>query len=225
MSSPTFDRVAALCIDKRFDEQGMFISSFQKLGIQVTPFIAGDGKLLPAEQYDHIDIEPPGRSGYPAWANRPNSYNASLCFKKIIAAALADGVETLLILEDDAQPTDEFASVLPAAWKQLQEHNPNWSMLYLGANHTHAATTEVSPNLLRLNGSGCWHAVVLRKKVFQAVLDLPLENPIDGVVAKYLHSREPCYAVWPNIVVTKPGFSYCEGREVNYLDMFKNKGC
>lgn len=187
-------------------------------------FLAGEAKGPCGYWLNHIDVAPPPRSGYPAWANRPNSYNAFLCFRKIITAALADNIETLLILEDDAVPTEEFASMLPVAWQQLHETDPNWDMLYLGANHSHAPTVEVAPNLLKLNGSGCWHAVVLRRKIFQSILNLPLENPIDGVVAKYLHPLRGCYSVWPSIVVTKPGFSYCEGREVNYLDVFKNKG-
>jgi hypothetical protein len=95
-------------------------------------------------------------------------------------------------------------------------------MFYLGANHKFARTEKVSPNLLKVNGSGCFHAVILRKTVFDEILELPLTNPIDGQAAKLIHPKGHCYSCTPNIVRTKAGFSHCEGRKVNYDEFLLN---
>lgn len=219
-----FDRAVCLNVDKRPGARDRVRSEFAPHGIDVACFLAGDGKTAPGP-YDHIDVVPPPRSGYPAWATRPNSYNAFLCFRKIVARARDAGIGTLLLLEDDVTLLPEFGHVLAAAWAQLHRHDPDWHMLYLGANHTFSPTAEVAPNLLRLCGSGCFHAVVLRDSVFADVLSLPLEGPIDGVCGRRLHPVRGCYAVWPNVAVTLPGYSHCEGHDVDYTNYFLAKGC
>ncbi len=220
-----FDRAVCLSLDKRVHEQERVSGAFLEHGIDVSFFQAGDGLAMPTLWYDHVDVEPPLRNGYPAWANRPNSYNAFCCFRRIIERAKKDGVKTLLLLEDDVVLTPDFGAVLPAAWSTLQVVDPNWHMFYLGANHYFSNTVEVVPSILRLNGSGCFHAVVLRNTVFDDMLSLQMTSPIDGLVARKLHPIRRCYACWPNIAVTKPGFSFCEGRDVDYHHFFSSKGC
>ncbi len=131
-------------------------------------------------------------------------------------------MKSLLLLEDDVTFLPNFAEVFPKAKEQL---DPNWEMFYLGANHTFRPTIEVSPNILQLNGSGCWHAVALRYTIFDAILSLPILGPIDGMVGDYLHPKHLCYACWPNVAWVIPGFSHCEGIEVSYAHYKDNKGC
>ncbi len=209
-----FDKTVCLLIDKRWKNRDVLAADAKKHGFDVEFFLAGDGKTLPTENYDHLDIAPPAmRFGYAAWVNRPNSYNAFLCFRKIITNALANGFESLLLLEDDAYFLDNFDEVFAKAKAQLPA---DWDMFYLGANHAFSPTKQISENILRLNGSGCFHGVGLRKSVFQAILDLPIVAPIDGVTARQLHPKFNCYACWPNIIWTTPGFSHCEGSNVDY---------
>lgn len=220
-----FDRAVCLNIDRRIGERGRISEEFSAHGIQVEFFLAGNGSVADIE-YDHIDVRPVRvKSTYPAFQARPNSYNAFLCFQKIIRKAQSQGVETLLILEDDVHLNNDFGDVASAAWKELFEVDPDWQLFYLGANHTWSRTKEVAPHLLRLNGSGCFHAVCLRRNVFDLVLAMEPTEPIDGCVGKRLHLSGHAYAVWPNIAVQQPGFSHCEGTQVNYLSLFLNKGC
>jgi hypothetical protein len=222
-----FSEAVCLSIDKRASERPRIQAEFARYGITVQFFTAGKGGEGAAEAPapNHIDVAPPPRSGYPAWANRPNSYNAFLSFQTIVSSALDREVKELLLLEDDVTLLPEFGQVVAAAQKQLLEHDPDWDMLYLGANHSFARTRQIADNLLHVRGSGCWHAVVLRESVFKAVLGLPMDGPIDGMCARHIHPQFSCYAVWPNVAVTRPGFSYCEGRIVDYSEMFLVKGC
>lgn len=221
------DLAFCLFLDKRYcpeNDSKIFADFYKGADCVIDRFLAGEGKLFPPEYYQHIDVVPPHRTGYPAWVNRPNSYNAFLCFRKMIEQAKKERAENLLIVEDDAVVLPDFKEVYDLARVDLS-CDPMWEMLYLGANHTFSRTEEVTENLLRLNGSGCWHAVVLNHRVYDKILALPMDGPIDGQCGKIIHPDRHCYAVWPNIVVTKPGFSYCEGRDVDYSDLFKNKGC
>lgn len=221
MSSPIVERTVCLLLDKReFECRSRLTADFNPQFFRV-----GEGSLFPAESYGHINIEPGPRSGYPAWRKRPNSYNAFLSFQKIIRSAKDDGVKTLLLLEDDAYKVPEFDEVFQRGLLELEEVDPEWELLYLGANHTFSKTTEVSSSLLRLSGSGCFHAVVVRASIFPLILDLSPTAPIDEVVAKRIHPRGHSYGLWPNVVLTRPGYSHCEGRDVDYSHLFKNKGC
>jgi hypothetical protein len=225
-SVPIWPPQHAVCltIDKRADHREPLRESFAQHGLGVEFFQAGDGKLEDY-RYDHVDVEPPSRSGTPAWANRANSFNAYLCFKKILTRARDEDWSSVLLLEDDAVITDVFDDVLREAVEEMQRSGNAPDALYLGANHTFCRTELLSPHVLRLNGSGCFHAVVLYRAIFQDVLDLPMSGPIDSVVGKMLHRPRQCYAVWPSIVLTRPGFSYCEGRPVNYGEYWGNRGC
>ncbi len=213
----------AICLnlDKRIGEQERIRVDFKsKLNIDVEFFVAGDGHTLPAEKYDHIDIVPPsGRSGYPAWVSRPNSYNAFLCFKKIIHKAKDWDLSSVLILEDDVVLTDNATEILANTSLQIRTLDYWWDILYFGINNSGGKNQLIAPNLLKVNSGGCFHAVCLRETVFDDILNLPMEGPIDGMVEKYLHKTKKCYACYPNIALTKPGFSFCEGREVDYNEM------
>lgn len=222
-----FEKVHCLLLDKRL-EQGhdeRIEEEFAKYDIPVKFFVAGNGSL-PGVTYDWIDVEmPQNQRGYPAFVKRPNSFNAFMCFKQIVSLAQEENVNTLLILEDDVTLTDDFEDTLLRAWDQLNRHDSAWEMFYLGANHTWCPTFQVDENLLRLNGSGCWHAVCLHRRVFDRILALPVVNPIDNVAARLIHPRGHSYSCWGSIAQPLAGYSYCEANWVDYRDFFKNKGC
>lgn len=228
LMSPTgpIGRCVCLNVDKRYAEQPRIREEFGRVGISVEFFLAGDGKSVDAP-YDRIDEEPPpGREGsYPAFLKRPNSWNAFQSFRAIIKKADEDGIHTLLLLEDDAYPTHDFLDVFPKAWSRLHSLDPEWELLALGANHTFCPTQPVGTHLLRMNGSGCWHGILLHRRVFPLVLALEPTNPIDYVVSKQIHPRGHSYAAWPNIVWVRPGFSECEARYVSYEEFRENRGC
>lgn len=181
-------------------------------------YVAGDGSN-PNLKYDRIDPTEIPKT----WRGYPNSYKAYLCFRDIIKRAKAENLQSILILEDDIQVTEDFDNVLNLALMQMKMDSRRWDMLYLGANHTWSKTYEVSPNLLKLNGSVCWHAIGLQKTVFDAILNLPMQYPIDAEAAT-LHNYYDCYAVWPSIVIQRPGFSEVEGRVRDYSEFWSCKG-
>jgi hypothetical protein len=214
-----------LLLDKRFGHKDRILQEFEKAGLNKPEFfLAGEGQLLEEEYYDYIDQVPPPRSGYRAWVERPNSWNAFQCFRKMIGQAQKDELESIALCEDDVGLQPNFQEVLKKAEEELAAL-PAWDMLYLCANHTFKPTKQLSEHVLKLNGSGGFQFVLLRSHMYKVILDLPVEDPIDGMVGKKIHPSYNCYAIWPNIAIPLGGYSYCEGYDYDGATMYLNKGC
>jgi hypothetical protein len=221
------DRAVCLLLDKRMaaGEAERIACEFRPHGISINFFLAGDGKTAPEGAYDYIDrTPPPGRTGYPAWANRPNSWNAFQCFRRIVHGAKIFGDDTLLVCEDDVTLAPDFREKAEAAFARMEEIDPEWETFYLGAHHTFMPTDEVAPNLLRLHGSGGWHCVLLHRRAFVPVLALPDISPIDEQCGQKIHPRGHSYACWPSVAFQKAGYSHCEGAAVDYSHHYLSKG-
>lgn len=222
-----FQEVVVLNVDKRYKEFERIEQMLQNVGYtrNIKRVIVGKGEILPEDEYSIIDEERCSDSwSRGAFSHLPNSYHAFKSFQKIIGDLYNEGIKTVLILEDDAIFTDNFTEVLDKAEKDIREQNLHWDMLYLGANHTWSQTREQSPNLLRLLGSLCWHAVGIHHSVYLPILQWKADKPIDLKSAEILHPIYNCYAVWPTIAEQAPGFSVVEGRERNYHEFFTSKG-
>ena len=218
-----FDRIVCLNVDKRFSQRERLKREFDNVGLNIEFFLAGNGSL--EEKYDHIDIDPDhGRTGYTYWVERPNSYNAFLCFKKIIRLAKQDGLNNVVLVEDDCTILPCFKDVFPLVVEELNSLQ-NWSMLYLCANHTYCKTMQLSPHILKVKGSGGFQFVMIKKNLFDPILNLKLNGPIDEQVAIHIHPVYNCYATWPNLAIPLPGYSYCEGHSYDNTKLYNNKGC
>lgn len=211
------DKVVVLNVDRRIQNQPRFkdflLPRLKHDNLEF--FVVGKGKILPEDEYNMIDGKYPPMT----WRGFYNSYFAHLAFQEIIRRAKLNNIQNLLILEDDAEFTDQFDEVNERA------NVPAYGALYLGANHTWALTQEVNEYVLKLNGSLCWHAVVLNNSVFDEIIRWQPTEPIDGKAAKILHKKYDCYALWPSVVVQEPGFSMVEGRMRDYSEFWSNKGC
>lgn len=220
-----FDYTYCLSVDYRYEKEKERI---QKLlipyGIYIDTndpehwpnghfFIDGKGEQLPMSWYNQISPSPP-----PTWQDGEGSYAHFRAFKKMIGGF--DG-ETLLVVEDDLVLTPDFEEVATKALEQLPD---DWDMFYFGANHSGHRTREISPNILRCFGSACTHMVAFRRPIYDAILELPEDRTIDWNIANRLHHKFCCYAAWPNSAIQRPGYSLLWKRQVDYSDLWKNKG-
>jgi GR25 family glycosyltransferase involved in LPS biosynthesis len=218
-----FDRCVVLNVDKRIERQASLRANLERLGAKdIRFFIVGDGQLLPLKEYDRINL-PTSE----AWVRGPfaalsNSYNAFLSYQDIIKQAKEDGLKNICLFEDDVEFKDNFDAVFNRGVSLIEMLQLKWNMLYLGANHTWAKTEEIAHNLLRVNGSVCWHAIAINAKVFDKILAWEPDRPIDDK-AKELHNSST-YALWPNCAIQQPGFSNVEGKYRDYSEFWSNKG-
>lgn len=225
-----FSRIVVLSLDRRAEHRGRLKQHFADFGLECQLFIAGNGHLLPADQYNHVDdLNPPVRQGYPAWVNRTNSYNCSLCYKKIITQAQKDNLSEIILCEDDVELQPNFWDIVKPAFKEL-ETLPSWDMFYFTANHKWVnqlyryTNIPLSQHIMRLGGSFGFQMVAIRKTLFQAIIDSPLRAPMDQVAAEDFHPHYNCYGIWPQAALPLPGFSECEGYYLDVREQYSVRG-
>lgn len=113
---------------------------------------------------------------YPAWWNA--GHGAWGCFKshyEVVQKAIKDGVETLLILEDDCIWRDEAADMLK---EFLSEVPNNWGQIYLGGQLTDIDVDpeKITKSVCRPKSVHRTHAYALSKKAMPVFLNY-ITNP------------------------------------------------
>ncbi|UPY37480.1 glycosyltransferase family 25 protein [Sediminicoccus sp. KRV36] len=129
-----------------------------------------------------------------------------ITWQEILERALRDGVETLLVLDDDVAFHRDFAALLAAARAELPA---DWLVLQLGTlqyNWDREAITPAGRHLYRSDGAAIGsHAVGLRFEVFPFLLELvkrrDLPFDIGALAAATLAFRERCFVVTPNAAI------------------------
>lgn len=99
----------------------------------------------------------------PAWWNAGNgAWGCHLSHARVLAEAIADGIENVLILEDDVVFQPDAAPLLKGFMKQVPE---DWGQIYLGGQHLKDPTTVVgSPFVLRCHCVNRTHAFAVHKR-------------------------------------------------------------
>ena len=146
-----------------------------------------------------------GRTGRKAIASA-GALAYLITWQGILERALADGVESLLVLDDDVAFHREFPALLAAAHAELP---PDWLVLQLGTlqyNWDREAIVPAGRHLYRTEGSAIGsHAVGLRFEVLPFLLELVKRRdlPFDTgpLSAATLAFRERCFVVTPNAAV------------------------
>lgn len=127
----------------------------------------------------------------------------------MLARAKKEGLEAVLLVEDDIQVMEDFVEIYARVSPELSRLP--WDMLYFGSYLDAAKKEEVSPNLLRVQGCAGWHAVAIRNRLFGPFSLLPPYGPMDWMTAEYAHPHLQVYAIHPSIIVQKSGYSHVEG--------------
>lgn len=231
-----FDRVVVINLDRRPDRMSSVAQQLSVLGIPCQRFAAIDGKSpqIAAQWQSYLGSPPPpGDPGRPVsdWrdfyqgdkphASRvaffettrrergiatPGAWGLFLSMRAVIAKAMAERIESLLILEDDVL----FHRDSIELWPRLRAELPrDWQILQLGAMQTHWDDPWIewhSQHLYRCHGSSfAAHAVALRRPAMQAVLDRA-ENPdlpfdIGPLQEAKRIFRDKCFTAYPNLVI------------------------
>lgn len=214
-----FDRIQLLALDQRRNDWRRIDREFAKYNGKVEKYIVGKGEILDENIYDMIDGPPLKES----WNGHTS--NAFYCYqahRKILERAITEGVQNLLLLEDDVQLLDNFEINMEI----LEKSGITWDMYYGGFNLEWGEATEVTKDVLRFNkGVYCWHCIGIKRHMFQTLLDLPAVGPFDFLTAQFIQPDRAfnCIGVWPVSAIQKPTFSYVNGAFQDYTGYFNNK--
>jgi hypothetical protein len=142
-----------------------------------------------------------GRAMVPpmGWSVSRGAYGCLLTHRQVMAKAIADRVQALLILEDDIKLCSDFAAKMAAF---LAAVPPDWDGLMIGG--WHAATPEpVSPGVVRCMQARTTHAYALRgdylRACHAALSDLSVDTHCDLVMER-LHPDWKVYAPDPFLI-------------------------
>lgn len=139
----------------------------------------------------------------------PGAWAYLLSMIAILEDAMACGLDSLLVLDDDALFHRDAADLFARAWSQLPA---NWLILQLGALQYRWEERWVSwhsENLYRCGGTSIGsHAVGMRREAFPLLLDharrFDLPYDIGALSSVKRDARERCFTAFPNIVVQGP---------------------
>jgi hypothetical protein len=194
--SETFDRVVVVNLARRPER----LERFWKL--------LKDWPFKKPERFDAVDGE---AVGVPAgWDKGPGAWGCLLSHRTLLDAAIADGVNSLLVLEDDAILVDDF-SVL--AGEFLRSVPEDWDGLMLGAEHL------IQPEAIRFGVVRCVaanrsHAYAIRGK-FMKTLSQFWHNTVNDhcdIVLSSLMRHFKVYAPEPLLIGQDTGVSDITGR-------------
>jgi len=207
-----FDKIYCINLDRREDRWiENCLPQFKTLGMEVERFSACDGKVEVNLGYGVV-------------------YNAELAgtisHLKAIKKAKEDGVEKLLLLEDDVVFDNNVNEIFT---EHIKNTPKEWDILFFGGNHV-GGMNSVAGGVVKLNGSYAIHACGIKNTAFDIMI-LHLERSIDkvmdsrvrltpSVAADYflaqLHRSLGVYCFIPHLAWQKDGHSDIQGAYMDY---------
>lgn len=205
-----FDEIYCINLDQRKDRWQQVQKEFKKLGIEDR-----------VQRFSAIKSED-GRIGLIKSVG------------EILKKSSEEGLENVLILEDDVKFINNPIQNLEKALNQLEKSwiKDNWNLFYLGAN-THEKLeiipsdpdSELKPSsLIRLKNAFATHALAYNQSIFQKIIKytintnkiITLSQVLDVYLASVIQTNKKSYMVNPIIATQIESFSDIEKRVVNY---------
>jgi Glycosyltransferase family 25 (LPS biosynthesis protein) len=193
----TFDRVVLINLARRHERLQRF---WQLLGNWPfkTPrrFEAVDG---------HAMVVPAG------WDKGPGAWGCLLSHRSVFESAINDGVSSLLVLEDDAYPVQNFSLL---SQKFLASVPDDWDGLMFGAEHMLPPQT-ISPGIVRCVAANRSHAYAVRGRFMSVLLQFWQNTANDhcDIVISSLMRHFKLYAPDPFLIGQDGGPSDVTGRK------------
>lgn len=208
-----------LSLDKRKQYWTELQQQAQTVGMDLTPFIVGEGTIL--GHYDYVDDVNPdiSRWGYGHQHLKKHHYNAFIAHQKIVEIAKEQKLKCFLMLEDDAYFTNRFSSVYKELLKRYSVLD--FDVLYLGwwiGEETDEWNLKIEQEfninrtvgLLKVSRLGGLHGAIINESMYDYILALKPVNPIDSQL-NLIHNQIKSYAMLPKIIHTRSLYSNCDG--------------
>lgn len=187
-----FDRVVVINLARRPERWAEFTRRLEGRWPFKTPqrFEAIDGfqTAVPAE-----------------WDKGPGAWGCMLSHRAVLASAIADRVTSLLVLEDDAYPVDDFAARAADFLARVPE---NWDCIMFGGEHLRRPAA-VAPGIVRCMAANRTHAFAIRGRMMPALLRCWHHYKTDhcDIILASLMRHFIVYAPDPFLIGQGPGYS------------------
>jgi GR25 family glycosyltransferase involved in LPS biosynthesis len=203
-----FNKTFCINLDRRKDRWEECLTEFNKHNLGgIERFVAIDGNDLPQVN-----------SGFVT----PSRLALVLTNVDILEKAIQENYQSILILEDDIEFTDEVSNI-SEYFKFLPE---DWDMLYFGGNHNQhmgiAPPKIINEKVCKLHYTFSTHCVAINKKAFTTILNRlkKCDNALD-VIYVDLQNTLNTYSFYPMIATQRVSFSDIENRLTDYKWLIK----
>jgi hypothetical protein len=180
-----FDRIVVISLRRRRDRLRHMLARMKKVGwpfLEPQVFDAIDGNAVPCPR---------------AWLSGGGAYGCQQSHLQVLQRAIMDGVERLLVLEDDAEFRDTF---LEDVSPFMQSIPPDWECLMLGGQHM-APPSHAGPGWVRCRNTQRTHCYAVTREGMLTLASLwsASVNHIDWDMGPKLGQRKKTYA--PSVFV------------------------
>lgn len=185
----TFDRVFCINLDRRPDRWKRFQGNLPK-----------DWPFAPVKKVQAIDGQKVQRPQW--WRQGGGAWGCFRTHLRLIEQCLNNGVDSVLLMEDDALFPDDFTVRVRAFLEAVPD---DWGMLYLGGQHLHVNNSppiRVNDEVFIPYNVNRTHAFALRGKTMTEVYrhlcrnDWHNGNHIDHHLGRFHQRRDPEHPVY-----------------------------
>jgi GR25 family glycosyltransferase involved in LPS biosynthesis len=199
-----FDRIYVINLDRRPDRFKSFQKEIDKYGIKnVERFSAIDGSTISPINNKLLIGE----------------IGILQSHLEIIKKCREDGLNNVLIMEDDVYFSDEILKL-----DEYMESVPrDWEFLYFGGNHFYGKQPElINDKIIKLNYTVALQCVAINSSVFKVIESIlpEMQKQVDTYYAD-LQNTFNSYGVYPNIAKQVAGLSDIQNKNVDYTNFFK----
>lgn len=193
-----FDQIYLINLDRRVDRLSQTLEEFEKVGIVDYQRVSGIEHSNPA-------------------------IGCHLSHALVFSDALINGYDRILIFEDDVE---FFPQAVYTLEESLKELNPEWDMLYLGANLDIFPAYQISKHTAKLIGAFSTHAHAIRRKMFKTLYDINVREDTkhnDVTYSQDIHPNYKCYMSIPLIAGQRDSYSDIMGTVMSSNSMMEER--
>jgi hypothetical protein len=195
-----FGRAVCINLDRRADRWERFLAE-----------LPSPWPFAPVDRFRAIDTE---RCPPPDWfVHDRGQWGCRQSHLRVIEDALNDGVESLLVFEDDA----EFPADFLTRAREFLAHVPtDWEILFLGGTHTRGRTRRVNDHVIIPSYVTLAHAYAIRGAALRAVYDWGHRHTPQR--AEFDH-RLGAYSEMGTVGTYAPAGGWCVWQRSGYSDL------
>lgn len=198
-----FSKVVCISLPERTDRQKATEEELSKYNIDFK-FLPANGPITDAERAKyHCNRLLPGETG------------AFVSHVKALQYGYDSKFDSILIMEDDIELTDNFAVKFDERIKKVPS---DWDVIYFGGNHE-SEPRDLGNGVLRCRQTFALHCVAYRWSSYETLLSLAYEDycrvPIDYLYATE-HQNLKVYAFSPALAFQRVDYSDIQQEIVDY---------
>lgn len=188
----TFDKVVVVNLARRPQRLQRFWAA-----------LGPDWPFRHPERFEAVDgqaVPVPGE-----WKQGAGAWGCMLSHRQVVRSAIADGLDSILILEDDASPIPSFATRVPDFLARVPA---DWDCLMLGGQHLRQPIA-IGPGIVQCVGTQRTHAFALRRTMMPGLLKFweTVTNDHCDIVLSACMRFFKAYAPVPFLIGQDAGFS------------------